>query len=257
MAKGSQLAIFAVVVAAILVAGVFMMTAKNSSGDGTLTQEDIAENALGSIVMVIDYEGNVGQEGTGYLISYHSEIYIITNAHVILINGTVDQTKETIIVQFSDEFLSGSNVAHAVNVVAYDATKDIAVLKFANNPGRTLTPLSWGDSSKLRYAQDVLVIGNAQAMGLAALKGIISVPLQTISYTPPSNVTGEYSFIRIDMSINPGDSGSPLLDMNGEVVGMPTFRVSGTILSELPINMAFAIPSNDIVEYLGTIASIQ
>jgi serine protease Do len=135
-----------------------------------------------------------------------------------------------------------SSTKYSVRVISYDIGMDISILEF-EDIGLSLKPLNFGNSNVLRYSQEIITIGNALGFGLSITNGIISSPHVKI------NISGEErSFIHTNININRGNSGSPVLDSNGDVIGMMSFRLSGIMGSVQ--GMSFAIPSNTIVGYI-------
>jgi len=132
-----------------------------------------------------------------------------------------------------------------LKIISFDIELDIAILEFENHiAGRSL---SFGNSETLRYGQAMFTIGNALGFGLSVTEGIISVPLVIME----SSGTERY-VIHTSINLNRGGSGGPLFDMNGDVMGMMSFRI-GNIAGNVQ-GVSFAIPSNVIHDYIRTIA---
>lgn len=168
--------------------------------------------------------------GTGMIIS--SDGLVLTNAHVV--NGATNIT-----VTMSD----GST--HSASIVGLDATADIAVVKIANVSG--LTPVTFAKSADVQVGDAVIAVGNAEALGNtpSVTAGIISATNRTLSDSSES-LTG---LLQTDAAISPGNSGGPLVDSNGDVVGMNTAVETGTS-SEPAANIGFAIPSDTLTKAL-------
>ena len=137
--------------------------------------------------------------GSGFIID--SSGIIVTNKHVI--DGALD-----IKVMFND----GDRVP--ARLVAVAAMLDLAVLKV--DVDRPLPVLKWGDSEALQVGDAVLAIGNPLGLGMSVSAGIVSALNRDIQDTPFDN------YIQTDAAINHGNSGGPLVDLNGEVVGVDT-----------------------------------
>lgn len=155
--------------------------------------------------------------GSGFIMA--SDGYIITNNHVV-------ENSDKIVVRLNDrrEF--------DAEIVGIDARSDIAVLKINEDD---LPVLRLGDSEKLKVGEWVLAIGSPFNLDYSVTKGIVSAigrPLPNESYVP---------FIQTDVPINPGNSGGPLINMDGEVVG-----VNSQIYSRTGgyMGLSFAVPSN-------------
>lgn len=156
--------------------------------------------------------------GTGFVID--REGFILTNNHV------VEQT-EDLKVRFSDE------KQYNARVIGRDPKTDLALIKIdAHEP---LTPLALGDSDSLQVGDWVVAIGNPFGLGNTVTAGIVSAMYRQIGGGPYDN------FIQTDAPINPGNSGGPLLDLDGNVIG-----VNSAIFSQDGgnIGIGFAIPIN-------------
>src|SRR5438034_190426 len=157
--------------------------------------------------------------GSGVIVT--NEGHIITNTHV------VDQVDE-IEVQLSD------GRTKKARVIGSDSQVDLAVLKI-DEPG--VKPLKLGDSDAVQAGDMVLAIGNPFGFEETVTEGIIS------SKGRPNRVDGFGDFLQTDAAINPGNSGGPLINLNGEVIGINTAIISRTGGSQ---GIGFAIPSNTV-----------
>jgi len=155
--------------------------------------------------------------GSGFIVD--SAGYIATNYHVIA--GAY-----RIIVMFSD------GETTQAKVVGYSRPCDLALLKVTTS--RTLTAVKWGDSDVLQIGDPVFAVGNPLGLGLSVSGGIVSALNRNIMDTPYDH------FIQTDAAINHGNSGGPLFNMKGEVVGVDTAIISPTTGSA---GLGFAIPS--------------
>ena len=162
--------------------------------------------------------------GSGFVID--GDGYIVTNNHVI---GEADQIE----VVFQDE------TKLEAELVGKDSKVDIAVLKV--KPKKKLKALKWGDSSKSKVGDWVLAIGNPFGLGGTVTAGIISAKSRDIGM-------GQYdSFIQTDASINKGNSGGPMFNMEGEVIGINSAIFSPTGGS---VGIGFAIPSTMAIDVI-------
>jgi len=166
--------------------------------------------------------------GSGYV--YDKDGRIITNNHVVEGSKTVNVT-----------FVDGNT--YTAKVVGTDPNNDIAVIQITDNfSDEVVTPLTFGDSSQLQVGQQVIAIGNPFGLSDTMTHGIIS---QTGRLLPNENVGFSIpDIIQVDAPINPGNSGGPLLNMQGEVIGMNT--AINTSTGEFS-GVGFAIPSNSIL----------
>tara|TARA_A100001388_G_scaffold234673_1_gene188046 strand:- start:2204 stop:3604 length:1401 start_codon:yes stop_codon:yes gene_type:complete len=154
--------------------------------------------------------------GSGFIID--KEGIVVTNNHVI-------KDAEDIIVRVNDKEFKA-------NVVGADPLSDIAVLKLETN--EKFIPVKFGDSDKARIGDWVIAIGNPFGLGGTVTSGIISARNRSIGLSRYED------YIQTDASINSGNSGGPLFDMNGDVIGINT-AILGRNGS---IGIGFSIPSN-------------
>ena len=154
--------------------------------------------------------------------------FIIDKAGIVVTNFHVIENAEEITVTLSDE------TAFTAEVLGQDQKTDIAVLKI--DPGETeLTAVTFGDSDSLRVGDWVLAIGNPFGLGGTVTAGIVSARGRDIGNGPYDD------FIQTDASINRGNSGGPLFNTDGEVIGINTAIFSQTGGS---VGIGFAISSN-------------
>ncbi len=165
-------------------------------------------------------------EGMGSGIVWDKKGHILTNFHVI-----ADATD--IIVTLYD----GSN--YEADVVGVDPNSDTAVLRILAPPEK-LFPIRLGDSSRLRVGLEVFAIGNPFGLDRTMTKGIISSLNRTVRSPNDRLIKG---VIQTDAAVNPGNSGGPLLDRHGRMIGMTTAIKARVGQSS---GIAFAIPVNTI-----------
>ena len=156
--------------------------------------------------------------GSGFIIS--KEGIIITNNHVI-------QDAEDILVKVNSK-------EYKAKVIGSDRYSDIAVLKIESTD--TFVPVNFGDSDKARVGDWVVAIGNTFGLGGTVTSGIISARNRDI------NLTRYDDFIQTDASINQGNSGGPLFNLKGEVIGINTAIIAPGQAGS--IGIGFAIPAN-------------
>jgi putative serine protease PepD len=163
-------------------------------------------------------------EGTGFV--YDSKGDIVTNEHVV--DGASSVT-----VKFSD----GST--YKATVVGTDASSDIAVLH-VDAPSSKLVPLTLGDSSKVAVGDGVVAIGNPFGLDGTVTTGIVSAVDREITAPDETPIEGA---IQTDAAINHGNSGGPLIDLHGQVIG-----ITSQIQSDSGGNdgVGFAVPSNTV-----------
>ena len=165
--------------------------------------------------------------GTGFIIDH--EGYILTNNHVV-------KGADTIKVNLQNE------KEYEARLVGSDPKTDVALIKIVKKNGEHISfPfISMGNSEKVEVGEWVVAIGNPFGLSHTVTTGVISAKGRNIGSGPYDE------FIQTDASINPGNSGGPLLNMDGDVIGINTAIFSGSggnvgIGFALPINMAKAI----------------
>jgi serine protease Do len=164
--------------------------------------------------------------GTGFIVD--KDGVILTNNHVI-------KDAEVITVRLSNDH------EYPAKIVGRDVRTDIAVVKIDEH---ALVPLSLGDSDAIDVGDWVVAIGNPFGLSHTVSAGIISAKGRNKDDVP-LDPTGYYSFLQTDASINPGNSGGPLLNLNGDVVGINTaIRGNGAQ------GIGFAIPINMVKQLL-------
>ena len=157
-------------------------------------------------------------EGSGIIID--PEGYILTNFHVV---GNADEVQVV---------LSDGREITKVQLVGYDQSTDLAVLKINE---KNLHAMEWGDSDKIEVGEPVLAIGNPFGLAHTVTQGIVSAK-ERYRALPDQGKTQE--FLQTDAAINPGNSGGPLVNLQGELVGVNT-----AIYGETYQGIGFAIPS--------------
>jgi len=202
--------------------------------------DDVAENVISSCLEITCEDSRTSASaGTGFIVRYGNGTYVITNAHVVIFNNSGShEPYESINARHHN-----SDTQFSLKVISFDMELDIAILEFEDHvAGRSL---SFGNSDGLRYGQTVFTIGNALGYGLSVTDGIISVPLVMMESSGTERLV-----IHTNINLNRGGSGGPLFDMNGDVVGIMSFRI-GNVGGNVQ-GMSFAIPSNVILEYIKT-----
>jgi len=198
------------------------------------TFADLAARADPAVVFVKTVQrGRSGQRtiigaGTGSAFVYDAGGLVLTNNHVI--DGASD-----IRVVF------GKSREMSAEVIGRDAPTDIAVLRVE---ARDLPAIPLGNSDATRVGDWVVVIGNPFGLSHTVTAGIVSAKDRTGDDVQLGDNSGYYNFIQTDASIHPGNSGGPLLNMAGEVVGIST-----AIRAEAD-RIGFAIPINMVKELL-------
>lgn len=175
--------------------------------------------------------------GTAELIS--TDGTMITNAHIVTYSNLGETfTFENISVRFVDE-----ENFREVSLIKYDTDLDIAVLKLVTID-RKITPIKIGDDNKLKAGDDVYAIGNLSNYGLSITKGIVSIPHINIKY---NNITR--NVIQCDLTISDGNSGGALVNSDGKLIGLTTFRLKDQS-NNIIYGISYCIPINTVMEYI-------
>src|SRR2546430_4081698 len=172
--------------------------------------------------------------GSGFVLD--KEGHIVTNYLVV-------QGAEKIQVGFSN------NASYRAKLVGSDPSTDLAVLK-VSAPGRALTPLPLGDSDRVQVGDEVVAIGNPFGLDRTATAGIISAIQRRI--TAPNGFSIDHA-LQTDAAINHGNSGGPLIDATGSVVGGNSQIETGTNGDSGNVGIAVAIPANTVKDVVAQI----
>jgi S1-C subfamily serine protease len=178
------------------------------------------------------------QQGSGFVTEVNDELVIVTNNHVIedAINVTVT-------------FADGDS--YTATVLGSDAQADLAVLSASSMPSYA-TPLTLVSSATLQVGDPVVAVGSPYGLSGTLTTGVISALGRTITLTSDSSSTTSQTIpdmIQTSTAINSGNSGGPLINYEGQVVGITTAAVSN---SE---GLGFAIPSSTIIRELSSLVT--
>jgi S1-C subfamily serine protease len=204
--------------------GIYQQVSPSVVAINVILQQSANNSAFGQ-------SGPVAASGSGFVIDKQGDI--VTNNHVV--DGAT---------YIEVNFLDGTIVAG--KVIGADPNSDLAVVK-VDLPADQLQPVTFGDSSSLEIGQAVLAIGSPFNERWTLTSGIVSALDRTIQGLTQFSVGG---VIQTDAAINPGNSGGPLLNMDGQVIG-----VNSQIESNAQSNagVGFAIPSNLVKQVAQTL----
>ena len=194
--------------------------------DVSMEYTDIYIKLCPSIVRILTSSssfGNTSYSATGFFIT--SDGYIFTNAHV------VEGVKQV-------EVLTYDNKLYKAEIIGYDSLNDVALIKVKGN---NFTPVEFRDSDSLLVGEELSIIGGPRSIELSytMTHGILSGIRYDISF----GADGVRDLLQTDTPTNKGNSGSPLIDKNGKVVGMISSKLYTT--SDVTIEgLAFAVPIN-------------
>ena len=171
--------------------------------------------------------------GSGFIIN--EEGYILTNYHVI-------QGAQEISVTLSND------VTTTAQVINYDENQDVAMIKITDESVEIPATVELGDSDALQPGEEVIAIGTPLSTELSSTvtKGIISATSRSVAVE--SGVT--MNLIQTDAAINAGNSGGPLVNTKGEVVGINSSKISGEAVE----GIGFSIPINDIKDKIESLS---
>lgn len=226
-----------------------------SSSVVTSDVSDVVDKVMPSIVSITSmsvqevqsffggtYEQTSEGAGTGIIIGKNdTELLIVTNNHVV-------EGSDTLTVTFNDQ----SSVE--ANIKGTDATYDVAVIAVAldqisDDTMDAISVATLGDSTNLKIGEPAIAIGNALGYGQSVTTGVISALGRSVSTTDTQ--TGETQesgakLIQTDAAINPGNSGGALVNVNGEVIGINSAKLTGESVE----GIGYAIPISDVSDLI-------
>jgi serine protease Do len=174
---------------------------------------------------VVSIHTNLGA-GTGMILTAGGQV--LTNYHVVQGASSVKVT------------LFNETSGRTATVKGFDQSNDVAILQITGATG--LPTVQLGNSDSVQVGDDVIAVGNALNLvgGPTVTEGIISAKGRTVDPAAPQNL------LQTDAAINPGNSGGPLVNADGQVVGMNTLVIQQANSQEAAQNLGFAIPINTI-----------
>jgi len=178
----------------------------------------IIEQATKSVVSI---KTDVAQ-GTGFIIT--NDGYVVTNAHVL--EGA----------RYANAVTSDTNTK-TMEFIGYDKDLDIALLKLSGS----YDSLEFENSNDVKVGEKVIAIGNPLGLSFSVSEGIVSA----VNRIGGNGISG---YIQTDASLNPGNSGGPLINTDGKVIGINNFKISGE-------SLGFALESNYIMAVVNDIAN--
>ena len=173
-----------------------------------------------SIPSVVSIKTNTAQ-GTGFIITENG--YVITNAHVLIgarYANAITSERET----------------KRLSLIGYNTNLDLALLKING----TFSPLEIESSENVVIGEKVIAIGNPLGLSFSVSEGIVSA----VNRVGENEIEG---YIQTDAALNPGNSGGPLINAEGNVIGINNFKVTGE-------NLGFALESDYIIEGVNLIS---
>jgi len=181
----------------------------------------VVQETIKGVVGVVTNKGS----GSGFIIS--DEGYIVTNEHVI--SGAT-----------AANIISYESKVYKVSLIGKNTKKDIALLKIESGDYQEL---KIGDSDNLKVGNKVIAIGNPLGLSFTVTEGIVSAVNRP-------GLSGEQDYIQTDVSLNPGNSGGPLINTQGEVVGINNFKIGNGAEG-----LGFALEGNIVKDIVNDIAN--
>ena len=181
-----------------------------------------------------DFFDDQDKEGLPRKVSSLGSGFVIDPSGLIVTNNHVIEGADEILINFTD----GTKLK-VTKILGHDPKTDLALLKV--EPKKPLHAVTFGDSSKMRVGDWVMAIGNPFGLGGSVTVGIISATKRDINAGPYDD------FLQTDAAINRGNSGGPLFNMDGQVIGVNTAIISPSGGS---IGIGFAVPSNSAVQVI-------
>jgi serine protease Do len=178
----------------------------------------VIENSIKSVVTI---RTDISQ-ATGFIITKNG--YIVTNAHVM--EGAT-----------AAGVFTYDGQQHSVKSIGYDANLDIALLKISG----TYEKLTISNSDNVQIGEEVIAIGNPLGLQFSVSQGIVSAVNR-------EGTNGLNYYIQTDAALNPGNSGGPLINKDGKVIGINNFKIGGGE------SLGFALESNYIKEAVNNIS---
>ena len=230
----------------------------NKNEDTKSNQSTEAYNAVkGAVVSVINKQASssddnssssnssslqTASEGSGVIYKKSGNAaYIVTNNHVVSGASAL-------------QVIMSNGKKVQAELVGTDSTTDLAVLKIS--AANVTTVAKFGNSNSIKAGQDVLAIGSPMGSEYAntVTKGIISAPKRTISASSSNSGTNT-TVIQTDAAINAGNSGGPLVNMAGQVIGINSMKLASDSQGTSVEGMGFSIPSNEVVRVINQLVA--
>ncbi len=171
---------------------------------------------------------NAGSMGTCFIVSYKDRKFVITNQHVV---GMIENGISRVI-------FYGSFKTYLATIIGLDKISDIAVLEMSTTEGQrvieNIKSLLWANSNNVQQGESVWAVGHPMSQAFTVTRGIVS-------YRGRRNNSTWQELIQSDVAINSGNSGGPLLNLKGQIIGVNSFIISP---SGGQIGVNFSVTSN-------------
>ena len=214
-----------------------------------ITTSELVENSISSsvdkvygstVVIIASANGKQKSTGTGFIYKKSGKLaYIMTNNHVI-------EGADSVQIEFND-----SDKRIDAKIVGGDKYADIAVLTIEDKDSYNIVEL--GNVDELKLGDTIFTVGSPMGVNYkgSVTKGILSGKDRMVDVTLNNSTSADYymKVIQIDAAVNPGNSGGPLCDVSGKVIGIISLKI---VQSEVE-GMGFAIPIQDAIKYASII----
>ncbi|WKX69900.1 S1C family serine protease [Streptomyces sp. XD-27] len=203
-------------------------------GDGGERPEGYGKTVVAVLPSVVQITTG---DTLGSGVVYDHRGHIVTNAHVV---GDADTFEVT---------LATGRGSHPAKLVASYPAQDLAVIRLDSVP-RGLKPAAFADSSKVEVGQIVLAMGSPLGLSSSVTQGIVSAVGRTVDAGSAEDGTGTGSpmsdLVQTSAPINPGNSGGALVNLDDQVIGVPTLAARDPELGDAAAGIGFAIPSSTV-----------
>ncbi len=201
-------------------------------GGSSLPIQDSAEQVVRlDEPKIVEIQAPDGSIGSGVVFDDKGDI--VTNAHVV---GTAARFEVT---------QTAGTAALPARIIGASPSHDLAVIRVTKHSDR-LHPVTWADSAKVQVGEWVLAMGTPFGLADTVTQGIVSATNRSVQESEAKPVVVITGAIQTSADVNPGNSGGGLVDLNGDVLGIPTLDLVDPQLGAIP-GIGFAIPSNTVV----------
>ena len=203
------------------------------------SDEEIFSKSVYSVVEVKAHSEDTGESfGSGVFVK--SDGTLVTNSHVV----TYRQMGEPRVFDNIEIRFSFENDYRSVTLIKYEEDLDIAILKL-DDLNCNFEAIEFADSKECRTGNLVYAVGNLNNVGISMTKGIVSNPSINVEYDEKIR-----NVIQCDLVIAEGNSGGALLDRNGKLLGITTFRLRDSSQNVI-YGICYCVPAAAVVEYIN------
>ncbi|GAO99341.1 S1C family serine protease [Fructobacillus ficulneus] len=221
------------------------IAAYNQVKDSVVTVQNLQKSAsLDDGVSAFDNQNKDKQQTDYQTASQGSGVVVKIN------NGTANVVTNNHVIEGSDsiQVVDANGQKAEAKVIKVDAAKDLALIQVKSTAFKQVA--KFADSSTLKSGQQIMALGSPLGTAYASTmtKGIISAPSRNLTAAQTNNQS--IQVIQTDAAINPGNSGGALINLDGEVVGISSAKISASAADTTIEGMGFAIPSNTVAAFL-------